>query len=357
MSTDVLEQAAPPVATPPAEPAGSLVRAELRRLLSRRFVQILTAVMIGAFAVTVGVTMAGSRTPTAADWSSATEQAQQVNAANKQAYDECTAAHAPDASSTQRLRYPDKCVYVEAAPEDFLYDTYVFRTSIKGLVGFLAAYLALFGFLVGATFIGAEMSSGGLTNLLLWRPQRMTVLGTKLGVLLLAVGAFSVLFSAVYIGTFYGIASATGYVGTVSSELVQDIALMAGRGIGLALIVTALSFGVATIGRHTAAALGLLTAYGVVWEGGLRIIMEVVRANLPDPWFLSTYVGAWMTGSFEFYSRDPSGCYYSDGSGDASYCSPDHYTVYWWHAAAVFLALLVIVVGGAFAHFRKRDLT
>ena len=255
----------------------------------------------------------------------------------------------------ERAKFPDRCEYTQMQPEDFLYDTYVFHKSIKPLIAFLAAYLSLFGFLVGATFVGAELSSGGLTNLLLWRPQRMRVLGAKLGVLLSAMGAFSVLFSAVYVGTFYGIAQATGYVGSIDSAFVSDVALTLVRGLALVLIVTALAFGVASLGRHTAAALGLATAYVVVWEGGARLMMDMLNANTPDPWFLSTYVGAWMTGRLELYQRyGPCFDYTSDVAMGGS-CS-NQYAIYWWHAAMVFIVLLAVLVGGAFGVFRRRDL-
>jgi ABC-type transport system involved in multi-copper enzyme maturation permease subunit len=330
----------------------NLFKAELHRLLSRRFVQILTGIMIAAFGITVGVTMAGSHQPTAAEWAQATAQVQESKQTYRQLYDECVVAYRPDASAIERARFPEGCSFTEAHAEDFLWGTYVFHTSIRPLLGFLTAYLALFGFLVGATFIGAELSSGGATNLLLWRPQRTTVLATKLGVLLLAVGAFSVAFSAVYVGTFYGIAQATGYVGSVDADFMSDLALLIGRGLLLALIVTAISFGVATLGRHTAASLGLLTAYAVVWEGGARIIMQVLNTNMPDPWFLSTYVGAWMTGRIELYAHSGGTCM---GYGNALFCS-HQYAIYWWHAALVFIAALAVLVGGAFVSFRRRDL-
>ena len=47
--------------------------------------------------------------------------------------------------------------------------------------------LALFGFAVGASFVGAEWHSGGMMNLLLWRPRRLALLAQKLGALLLSV--------------------------------------------------------------------------------------------------------------------------------------------------------------------------
>jgi hypothetical protein len=342
----------PPQVAPRPVGGLNLVRAEFQRLLSRRFVQILTVLMIGVFAITVGVTMAGSHQPSPAEWADAVQQAQANNDVHRQVYADCLAAHEPGASAVERAKFPGAtCTLQVDEPEDFLYSTYVFRTSIKPLVGFLAAYLALFGFLIGATFIGAELSSGGATNLLLWRPQRMRVLGAKLGVLLLSVGAFSAVFSAVYVATFYGIAQATGYVGSIDSQFAGDVALMVVRGLVLALVVTAISFGVATLGRHTAAALGLLTGYVVVWEGGARLIMAVLNTRMPEPWFLSTYVGAWMVGKLELYDyRAP--CFATDVYGG---CSANYY-VYWWDGALVFAALLAVLVGGAFAAFRRRDL-
>jgi len=318
---------------------GSLLRAELQRLWSRRFVQILTVVMIAVFGVTVAVTMASSRQPLPGDWANAVQQANANNEVHQQLYAECVAAQQPGAPAIEKAKYPGPCRLLVDQPEDFLYDTYVFHTSIRPLVGFLAAYLALFGFLIGATFIGAELTSGGATNLLLWRPERVRVLGAKLGVLLGSIGAFSVVFSAVYVATFYAIARATGYVGGVDSAFYGDLTLLVVRGIGLALAVTAISFGVATVGRHTAAALGLLTAYAVVWEGGARLIMEVLDSRPEDPWFLSTYVAAWMIGQVEYY------------------VPYDTYEfVYWWHGALVIGGLVAVVLGTAFTTFRRRDL-
>jgi hypothetical protein len=40
-----------------------------------------------------------------------------------------------------------------------------------------AAIISMVGFVLGATFVGAEWSSGSMMNLLTWRPKRMNVLG------------------------------------------------------------------------------------------------------------------------------------------------------------------------------------
>jgi hypothetical protein len=46
---------------------------------------------------------------------------------------------------------------------------FTFRTEIGTFVFLFGGLLALFGFIVGASFIGAEWSSGGMATLLTWR--------------------------------------------------------------------------------------------------------------------------------------------------------------------------------------------
>ena len=62
-----------------------------------------------------------------------------------------------------------------------------FREEFGAFISIFAGILALFGFVVGASFVGAEWNTGGMMNLLLWRPKRLPVLFTKLAALLSAV--------------------------------------------------------------------------------------------------------------------------------------------------------------------------
>lgn len=336
----------------------NLIKAELSRLASRRFVQILTVLLFVVFAITATVTLASTHQPTPTEWAYAEQQAEQQRTESLRWQDQCLAAHQPGTPDEIRRQYPEnpgqcRVDISKIKAEDFLYDALVFRKVIFVLIGFLAAYLALFGFLIGATFIGAELSSGGVTNLLLWRPQRLRVLGAKLGVLLGVVGVFSTLFTLLYVGVFWALGNTNGFPGNLEEGFWGRLTLMCARGIGLALVATAISFAVAVIGRHTAASLGLLTAYVVVWEGGARIVMQVLNTRLQEPWFLSTYVGAWMAGRLEIWNPYTA-CVY-DGISEGN-CG-GVYFITWGHALAVFAVLLLVLVGGAFAHFRKRDIS
>ncbi|MBB5869786.1 ABC-type transport system involved in multi-copper enzyme maturation permease subunit [Allocatelliglobosispora scoriae] len=332
----------------------NLIKAELSRLASRRFVQILTALLFVVFAITTAVTVASTHQPTAYEWQQAQEGARQQREYLTTWQSQCLAAQKPETPNEIREQFPqdpNRC-YVDVDKikvEDFLYDALVFRRVIFVLIGFLAAYLALFGFLIGATFIGAEMSSGGLTNLLLWRPQRLRVLGAKLAVLLGAVGVFSVLFTLLYVGTFWTLGQTNGFPGVIEDGFWGRLSLMCLRGIALALIATAISFSIAVIGRHTAASLGVLTAYAVVWEGGARIVMEVLNTRSQDPWFLSSYVIAWMAEKYTYYR----GFCADDGFGGGSSCDG---VITWPTSLAVFGVILAVLAGGAFLHFRRRDI-
>jgi len=213
-----------------------------------------------------------------------------------------------------------------------------FVREIDELVYFLTAFLAFFGFLVAASFIGAELHSGGVVNLLLWRPNRTAVLGAKLGVALAFVLVASLAFSAIYVGTFYGLAASVGWVGNVDAPTFwSDLVLLCLRGIGLALIVSAVGFAIATIGRHTAAALGVLIGYIIVWELGARLIVETLNIDnntSRDQWFLVSHVIAWISGPGNRYSLTT-----------------------FANSAMTFAVILAGLTALAFTTFRRRDIT
>jgi ABC-2 type transport system permease protein len=145
--------------------------------------------------------------------------------------------------------------------------------------------------------------------------------------------------TVLYVATFWTIASTSGLPGHVGAGEWGELALLALRGVVLALVATAAGFGLATLGRHTAAALGVVAGYAVIWEIGGRIVMEVIESPKPDIAMFSTYLGAWMAGRLGFSDR------YNGW-----------YEIFWWHSALVFAGVLALFVGGAFATFRRRDL-
>lgn len=321
----------------------NLVRAEFIRLVTRRFTQVMVMVLLAAFGVTLATTASTTRRPTDSEVASAQRQATLQQASVRFVRAECQRARLPDAPTEMRQRYqgidcrsydPD-----EVTTEDLLPGVFSFTGFARNLVMVLSAFLALFGFLVGASFVGAELTSGGMTNLLLWRPQRLRVLGAKLGTLLAGVTGLAVAATALYLGTFWVLAEVAGLPGNQSGAFWGDLLVVCLRGIGLALVAASTGFAIATAGRHTSAALGLAAGYAVVWEVGGRIVMLIVDADGPDRWMLSSYLAAWM-----------------DGRLDLTFGGSGQHTIHWWHAGLLFAVLLGAGLTATFAQFRRRDL-
>jgi ABC-2 type transport system permease protein len=318
----------------------NLVRAELNRFFSRRFVRLMLVLLMAAFVLTVLVVLDKSKVPTDEMWASARVGAENMQRQRQLDYSSCMKIYA-DTDPARCERFNPERVTIE----DYLWGVFNFAREIEDLVYFLAAFLTFFGLLVSASFIGSELHSGGMINLLLWRPNRLRVLGAKLVAALGAIAVISLIFSALYVGTFYGLAVTTGWVGdTGAPGFWSDLVLLCLRGIGFTLIMSTLAFAIATIGRHTAAALGALFGYLVLWEAGARIIVETL--TIPgnpsrDDWFLSTYVEAWFSGRDTVLET----------------CTGCPIRMAFSQSALVFAALVAVLTPTAFATFRRRDLT
>ncbi|MEU1679124.1 ABC transporter permease subunit [Micromonospora zamorensis] len=335
----------------------NLVRAELERLAARRFVQLMVVLLAFAFAVTAATTLAGSHKPSASELNSARAQATEARQSMETAYQECLARKGGSLPTEDSGLYlPADCSEIDPIRQsrlpiaaDFLPGVFSFAQQARPLVFFLIAFLVLFGFLVGASYIGADLNSGGVVNLLLWRPRRLTVLGAKLGTLLGTVLVLALLASVAYLAAFWVIGQTAGLPSQLSGEFWRELGALHGRGLVLVLLTTAAGFAIATLGRHTSAALGALAAYVVVWELGARLVLEIIDAPQSDLFMLSSYIGAWLNGEARFY--DPRIC-----TGNSVGTCEGFYTLTWLPSLLVLLAITGGVTAAAFAVFRRRDL-
>ena len=333
----------------------NLIRAEVERLAARRFVRLMVVLLVLAFVVTAATTLASSHTPTAVELAQAQQQAAADRRSMDLEHERCLARERgePPALGEEYNYWPDDCSQLDPAlrsyqpvTADYLSGVFTFTRQAEPLLYFLVAFLMMFGFLVGASYIGADLNSGGVVNLLLWRPRRLTVLGAKVGTLLGAVLGLSLIASAAYLVTFWVIAQVAGYPGPTNAAFWTALAAIWGRGLVLVLLVTAAGFAIATIGRHTSAALGAVAAYLVLWELGGRIVLQILEVARPDQLMLASYVGAWLAGELTFY----------DSSGCTGYGHCGNYTLTGGSALAVLMLLTAGLTAAAFAVFRRRDL-
>ncbi|WP_018221632.1 ABC transporter permease subunit [Salinispora pacifica] len=336
----------------------SLYRAELRRLVLRRLTRWATVLGLAVLAtVAVGVFLSNQKIDDAA-WAKAEVAAEQYWQQQVRQTEEIRAGcEQAAAQGDQSDRFPADCSQISSPPRDafpaeqYLPTTFDFRASFGQTLTALAAILALVGFVVGSSFVGAEWNTGGMMTMLLWRPKRVTVLLTKLAALLTGLLALAVTTTVLWFGSFWLIATTRGSTEGMTAGAWQSFALTGLRGGVLALVAAALGFGLASLGRHTAMALGGAVGVVVVGQFGLGVLLSLTEAKFIEAWLLPTYVQAWV--EKEVVLRDWQLCQ----SNPFGPCEPETLTLTWQHSSGLLVAGLVLVLGGACWAIRRRDIS
>ncbi|MQA26204.1 MAG: ABC transporter permease subunit [Micromonosporaceae bacterium] len=313
-----------------------LFRAELTRLFARRFTKIMLLALVLALGLIAAVLITQTHQPDPAELQRAEERASSARAQCEQQQEDIPGRPG---------QYTPNCEDITAS--QFL-DSYAlnFRDEMPVLLFLFGGLLALFGYLVGASFLGAEWSSGGMANLLLWRTQRVRVLAGKLTALLLALVMLGLTIGAAWTAAVWLIAHFGGLPAELTPKFWRSLAFDGARALALVVIVTAGGAAIASLGRRTAAALGLLIGYLVVWEIGAQLVMEGLNVLAPRRFMLSSYVMSVITETHKV--MDYQNCWDYD-------CAPYVFTITWPWALALLSVLALGAVLVALWSFRRRD--
>ena len=233
-----------------------VVWAEARRAGARRLVR-LTAVLLGLAALAGGaVAYAASSPLSEAAFRRRTEAVELRRQEAARQMQHCVAGANGDA---------EQCV-PEPVPSarDPRFQLRRIQSVLRGASG----VLALMTWVVGATLIGAEHQSRSLTTTLTVEPRRLRLFGAKASV---AVGLGLVLTVGALVLTALALVPAATLHGapTAGEPGFRTLAGVVARGAGLAAITALVGFSLASLGRSTAAALGVGFAYLVVFENVL----------------------------------------------------------------------------------------
>ncbi|HLL67065.1 MAG TPA: ABC transporter permease subunit [Micromonosporaceae bacterium] len=337
----------------------SLVRAERRRLLKRRFTRYMLLIGVGVLvAVAVGMFLTNhkvSPATVAAAERAADEELVRQQESFKQFQDDCRKSK-ESGSTTPKDAFPPDCEDIAAPSRDqvqaewFMPATFDFRREFEATIGIFSGILALVAFAVGASFVGAEWSSGGMMNLLLWRPRRVRVFATKLGTLLATLLAITLPLAAAWTAAFWAIGTFRGTTAKMTTGTWESFALTGARGLALILVLGTAGFALASLGRHTAMALGSAIGIGVVGQYGLGIALILAQVRYFEAWLLPTYAAAWLTKRVEL--QDYRSCELVQGQ-----CTPESIAITWQHAGLLFGGgTLLLLLLAAWA-MRRRDIT
>ncbi|MFG1659397.1 ABC transporter permease subunit [Micromonospora chersina] len=337
----------------------SLYVTELRRLGKRRVTRLLLVLLLlGLATVATAFSFSShqlSKETVAAAQAESDAQYQRAVEDWKKSVADCDAAKARGDQNTEE-RYGPNCGR-DWQPQPEMFDPkwnlpyqFDFRAEFPMFIAVFAGAVALFAFIVGASYVGAEWSTGGMMNLLLWRPKRLAVLGTKLAALLTTVLGVSLVLGAFWTLAFWLIGRHRGTTAKVTAGVWRSIGLDGLRAVGLILLVGAVAFALASLGRHTAMALGAAVAIFAISEIGIRIAVNVLSVPFGDRYVLSTYAQSWFMKQAELFDYDT--CQFAKGA-----CEPAKFVVTWQQSALVFGLAAAAVLIGAFWSMRRRDIS
>jgi hypothetical protein len=300
-----------------------LVGVEVRRLASRRMAKIITAVL--ALCVLAAIPLL--------DWAIA----QQARIDHDAEIERCVAAEAPEARDDgfvpptipETIASPaerDRRCQAAVPPVDPDFTP----TDVADVTTNTAAVVILLGFVVGASFIGADWQAGVIPTTLGWESRRTRLFFAKLAAVAGSVFAVALVWHALFDGALTGLSALEG---TVDRADRAWLATVTGQALRVAAVTAgAALFGYAAghIGRSTAGALGLGLGYVLAVE-------NVVGSNFRPlrPWMVFWNTTVFVKGEYE-------------AGGDV----PGRTTI---EAAVVLLAYAVALTALAVSLFRTRD--
>ena len=290
--TTVVEQppAVPAEPSAPARRSGSLLRAELRRFRSRRFLQVLLGLCVLGWIVATIIALTQFGVPDDGDRADARAEINQIVADQAIFREQCLADPEEFMGGPVPEDVPlDEICGTPMTAADFRVEDFIskapFDLANNGTEGALvfAAAAAVVAFIVGATWIGAEWSSRSLVALLFWVPQRMKVMATKITVLVLGAALFGVVAQAGWLLMAWILRSAVGTDDPLPAGFWSELFAAQGRSVLLTVLIALLGFGLTNLVRNTGAALGVGFVYFAVVETALRGFQPSW-----EPWLLST---------------------------------------------------------------------
>jgi len=162
-------------------------------------------------------------------------------------------------------------------------------TDLRGALGGAAVPLALAGFILGASVLGADFASRAFTTLLIWEPRRQRVLAAQAAAcaVVTAVAAMAVL--AVFAVALLPTAFAHGVGPSPTGTWYLSITALALRCALLAAAASVVGMSLAAIGGSTAAALAGAGVY-------LLVIEQAAIAAAPSigRWLLDVDALSWI---------------------------------------------------------------
>jgi ABC-type transport system involved in multi-copper enzyme maturation permease subunit len=240
-----------------------LIRVEVSRYASRRLVRIMVGLAVLGVVIAGIVVFARSHRLDPADLRRQTREAQ---ALHDQLVQECIQSFQPQ-DLPPGVSAEEFC---SGAGEVGTGDPRFHLTSLRDVfLGTNGLLIAMF-LVLGASFLGAEWHAGTMTTLLTWEPRRPRVILTKIGVAAAMAFLGTVVLQTLLGGLLTPAAMFRGTTEGANAAWLGDVAGLVLRAGAVAAIAATIGAALASIGRNTAAALGVTFGYIAIVENLMR---------------------------------------------------------------------------------------
>jgi ABC-2 type transport system permease protein len=317
-----------------------LVGAELTRLRSRRLSIVAVVVALAAVAL-FQIAIHSEVAPSAAAQASARQAYEQDQKDWQDAHAATVADCVQQGGETQ-----EQCESDDPAPDPQNYGVAPEPFDVAGVT--TAAYLAMFAsFLVAASFIGAEYSTGSLANWLTFVPRRLQVFASK---------GIAVVLGSALLGAVAGFATlglTAAQVAHHGEPLVRvgHVAAASGRAVVLVALAGLAGYVLALVARHTVAAIVVPLGYGLVRAVLLGFTQDV---DAPLAW-LPPYLPELNLQAF--LEHGTTYTQYRSGLADGSDYTEIEKHISFGHSGLYWLAVAVVAIVAGGLVFRRRDVT
>jgi hypothetical protein len=261
----------------------TLIGVEVRRLLSRRVVRLLFVLaVVGILVAGIIVFLRSSTESRSAVLADDPFLLQEVERCERGEFQPGVPAGDTEPTSTPTR---DQCMDLIGVQDRAFH-----LTDLDEILVGTSVPLIIVAWVIGATAIGAEWQKGTLQTMLTWEPRRLRLIAAKI----LACGIVAAI-GFIVLQVFLGIAlwPAATFRGTTAgadSEWLATVGGVLARGGAVAVFAAVVGFSIATVGRNTAAALGVGFLYISVIEG-------LVRGLRPQlvPWLVADNAAIFIT--------------------------------------------------------------
>lgn len=240
-----------------------LVRSELLRARSRRLVWLLPLLAVGGMVIGIVIGAVNSHPPSAGELAGAQQ-------AYEQQLDRCLRGRfVPEDQLPPE--YPDLEAFCrdQVRPEYYESGQGLRLSGLNGLIQGLATLTVVVGMVIAASLIGADWSAGTMATLLTWEPRRVAVFAVRAVVVAVVVFVVAVVLLALFAVLFWAAVALRG-TSAGSDAWLGEVAGSVLRIGFVAALFGLFVFALSSIGRSTAAGLGIMLGEVVLVEGFLR---------------------------------------------------------------------------------------